>query len=75
MGEHNDVDRKIRYSSIGFIVAICLLIAWILMSILGVSQALAWWIVIFLAVIAVFFAIDYVSMFIMWIAVKLGILD
>ena len=75
MKEHKDVESIIRYSSIGFIVAISLLIAWILMSILGVSQAFAWWIVLFLAVIAVFFAIDYVSMFIMWVAVKLGILD
>ncbi|HEY46837.1 MAG: hypothetical protein AMJ88_06775 [Anaerolineae bacterium SM23_ 63] len=75
MKEQKDIERIIRYSSVGFIAAISLLIAWVLMSILGVSQAIVWWIVLFLAVIAVFFAIDYVSMFIMWIAVKLGILD
>jgi hypothetical protein len=73
--EQKDIEGIIRYSSIGFIAAIALLVAWILMSVLGVSQALAWWIVIFLAVIAVFFAIDYVAMFIMWVAVKLGILE
>jgi hypothetical protein len=72
--EKKDVEGIIRYSSIGFVVAVALLVAWILMSVLGVSQALAWWIVLFLAVIAVFCAIAYVSMFIMWIAVKLGIL-
>ena len=75
MKEQKDIEGIIRYSSIGFIVAIALLVAWILMSVLGVSQALAWWIVLFLAVIAVFLAIDYVSMFIMWVAVKLGILE
>ncbi len=75
MREQKDFERIMRFSSIGFIVAIALLIAWILMSILGVSQTIAWWIVLFLAVIAVFFAIDYVSIFIMWVAVKLGILD
>ena len=75
MKEQKDVEKLIRYSSFGFVLIISVLIAWILMSILGVSQAFAWWIVIFLTVIGVFFAIDYVSMFIMWVAVKLGILD
>lgn len=75
MKEQKDVEGIIRYSSIGFIVAVALLVAWILMSVLGVSQALAWWIVLFLVVIAVFFAIDYVAMFVMWVAAKLGVLD
>jgi hypothetical protein len=75
MREQRDFERIIRYSSIGFIVAIALLIAWILMSILGVSQAIAWWVVIILTVIALFFAMDYVTMLIMWVAVRLGLLD